>query len=94
MANENCIYTMQQAAEKLGISRPKLFKFLKRYGIIVDGRPRKECELMGYFVCSTVSISNSTFQKNVNVIYVRSKGIIWIKRVMNLFEINLNGFVD
>lgn len=94
MIENDCFYTMHRASELLGVSRPKLFKFLRRYGIIDGTKPRQEFVLMGYLNYRLMTVQNGKFRKVVFVSFLSGKGIKWLKKVMRLLGTeNINEWV-
>lgn len=86
-------FTMQEAANELMMSRNQLFKLLKRYGVIADKKPRHEFVLMGYMGYESKTIVNGRFSKSVPVIFITSKGIKWISKLLKLMESKVSGWV-
>ena len=79
-------HTMLIAAEKCGfISRPKLFEFLRRYGIIVGSYPAPEFIIMGYFTVANHNVRHDgQILKTVPQIFVTEAGIKFIKNLHKL----------
>ena len=79
------IYSMQEAAKELNIQRGYLFKFLRRYGIIVNSKVQPEFLFMEYFQQGSATIRMGSFgSKQVDKVWVTSKGIEFIKKLMKL----------
>lgn len=82
---EQKIYSMLEAAEKLNTSRVKLFRFLRRYGIIVNSKVQPEFLFMEYFEQGSATVNLGRYgSKQVPKVYVTSKGIEFIKKLMKL----------
>jgi phage antirepressor YoqD-like protein len=82
---EKRVFSMQEAAKELNIQRGYLFKFLRRYGIIVNSKVQAEFLFMEYFQQGSATIRMGSFgSKQVDKVFVTSKGIIWIKKLMKL----------
>ena len=83
--NHNKVYTMAEAAKELNIPRGYLYKFFRRYGIIIDHTIRHEFLFMEYFIQGSSTIRMGSFgSKKVDKVLVTSKGILWIKKIMKL----------
>jgi len=76
---------MAEAAKKLNVQRGYLYKFFRRYGIIIDHTIRHEFLFMEYFKQGSATIRMGSFgSKKVDKVLVTSKGIFWIKKLMKL----------
>ncbi len=72
-------------AKELNIQRGYLFKSLRRNGIIVNSKVQAEFLFVEYFQQGSASIRMGSFgSKQVDKVFVTSKGIFWIKKLMKL----------
>lgn len=84
------IYSMQEAAKELKIQRGYLFKFLRRYRIIVNSKVQPEFLFMEYFQQGSATIRMGSYgSKQVDKVLVTGKGIEFIKKSLKLFKITL-----
>lgn len=83
---------MEEVAIRLRFkNRNSLFKFLRRYNIIVGSYPAREFIIMDYFGTIDYPIKNKkgeTFKK-VPVIRVTQKGMKFIEKLHNLLTADL-----
>jgi hypothetical protein len=81
-------YTMSDAAgsmiNPLINTRPKLFQFLRRFGIIEGMNPRPELIAQDYFTIIDYKLPKANGGRMVRKILVSQKGVDFIKKLSKL----------
>lgn len=90
---DNSIYSLQEVAEQLNISKRNLIVLLRRYNIISGMKAAPEFILQGYFVQHSKVVVNGNFKKEVDILLVPKKGIKWIKDVLAVFENKMSNWI-
>ncbi|TKT94163.1 phage antirepressor KilAC domain-containing protein [Dyadobacter frigoris] len=84
--NQSFLFSIEDVAKKTGnpliATRPKMFAFLRQYGIIKDLLPQPEFVCKGYFTVEFRHISKAN--KTVPVIRVSKKGMTFIQKFAKL----------
>lgn len=84
----NFSYTMADAATMLTNplinSRPKLFRFLREFGIIDGMNPRPELIVQGYFTVIDYRLPSGNGGKMARKVLVSRKGIAFINKLAKL----------
>lgn len=82
------VYLVRDAARiinhPLTNTQPKMFNFLRRYGILDDEMPKPELIAQGYFTMEFRSVKNGSFTKTARVVKISQKGIAFIQRLIKL----------
>ncbi len=81
-------FSIEDVAKSIDIpflnTRPKMFTFLRKYGIIQDKLPLAELVCKGLFTVEFRSINRGPFNKTVSVIRVSKKGVTFIQKLAKL----------
>jgi hypothetical protein len=82
------VYSVKDAAQTINHpltnTQPKMFNFLRRYGILDDMMPKPELIVQGYFTMEFRLVKNGSFMKTVPLVRISQKGITFIQRLIKL----------
>ena len=87
------LYSLQEVAEQLNISKRNLIILLRRYNIIAEMRAAPEFILQGYFIQHSKLIVNGNFKKEVDFILVSGRGVLWLKKVIAIFGNKMSNWI-
>ncbi len=93
MKKTEIIYSLQEVADQLNISKRNLIILLRRYNIIAEMRAAPEFILQGYFIQHSKLIVNGNFRKEVDFILVSERGAKWLKRIISIFENKMSNWI-
>lgn len=78
--------TFQETAELIGTSRVKLFKFLRRFGIIKGEDICPEALIHEYFIVQRKEFRIGGANKYYNFFLVTPSGVVFIKKLIKLLN--------
>jgi len=81
-------YSVEDAVKEINNpflnTRPKMFKFLRKFGMIVGHLPLVELIEKGFFIVESFTLKRGCFSKDVTVIRITEKGIALIRNFAKL----------
>ena len=82
------VYSVKDAAQMiehpLTNTQPKMFRFLRSYGILDGMMPKPELIVQGYFTMEFSMVKNGSFSKTVPLVRISQKGITFIQKLIKL----------
>ena len=82
------VYSVKDAAEiinhPLANTQLKMFKFLRRYGVLDDMMPKPEQIVQERFTMEFRLVKKGNFTKTVSVVKISQKGISFIQKLIKL----------